>query len=71
MTNKRTVEEVLKAADIDTVEHDFIIECLKEAVNYCHEQYHDSGIDWLPTASKVGLSEDDKFKLLKKFLNNL
>ena len=68
MTN-RTVQQVLKAADPDTTEHDYIIDCLKSAVSYCKQQFEDSGIDWLPTVSFVGLqNEADKFVLLDLYL---
>lgn len=69
---KRTIEQVLKAADIDTAEHDYIIDCLKSAISYCKSQFADSGVDWLPTVDFVGLAEEaDKFKLLEMFVNTL
>ena len=69
---KRTIEQVLNAADLDTAEHDYIIDCLKAAVSYCKSQHADSGIDWLPTVDLVGLvDESDKFELLRRFLDTM
>lgn len=70
------VKEVLinLMEDVESTEHDYVVKCLKEAVNYCFEQYHDScgEVDPLPTVKEVGLAnEDDKFVMLNLFLNSL
>jgi hypothetical protein len=66
------VKIIIKDLDIHTPEHDYIIECLKTAVNYCKEQFKSSGIDWLPSAKTIGLNqEDEKFALLMLYLNSL
>lgn len=70
MANKKT-KEINKN---EKTYHDYMVECLKEAVNYCYEQYHDNcgEIDPLPSIKALGLSnEDSKFVLLRDFLNKL
>ena len=53
-------------------ERDYIIYCLNEAVKYCEEQFKYSDIDRMPSASIIGLkNEEDKFTMLKNFLNTL
>jgi hypothetical protein len=53
---------------------EYVIECLFSAVAYCKQQYHDSGIDWLPSITKVGLTPNDesqKYELMIDFLCHL
>lgn len=48
----------------------FIIDCLKETVNYCKEQYKTSCIERLPSTQLVQ-TEEDKFSMLEDFLSAL
>ena len=60
--------------DVESEEHEYVVDCLKEAVKYCFEQYHDTcgEIDPLPSVKKLHLSnEDDKYVLLEIFLKSL
>ena len=60
--------------DVESAEHEYVVECLKAAVNYCFEQYHDNGgeVDPLPSVKSIGLSNEyDKFTLLEYFLKTL
>lgn len=53
---------------------EYVIECLYSAVAYCKQQYLDSGIDWLPSITKVGLTPNDesqKYELMVDFLTHL
>lgn len=66
------IREILSSSNPGSVEHTFIIDCLKAAVEYCQEQFESSDIDWLPEASTINLQdEQDKFVLLKAFLQTL
>ena len=68
------LKKLIETLDLDSYEHDYIINCLKEAVSYCKEQYDSSngGIDVLSAASNIGLqNEADKFILLDMYLNTL
>lgn len=53
---------------------DYMVECLREALKYCFEQYHDTcgEIDPLPTINQIGLSnEDTKYKMVEDFLKHI
>ena len=53
---------------------EYVIECLYAAVAYCKQQRLDSGIDWLPSVTKVGLTPNDesqKYELMIDFLSHL
>ena len=66
------IKEILNNKNTGDAEHNFIIDCLKVAVEYCQEQFESSDIDWLPAAGIINLqSEQDKFILLKAFLQTL
>lgn len=68
------VEKLLANLDVDGLEHTYIVSCLQMAVDYCKQQYEESGgeIDPLLSADYVGLDDEaDKFKLLDSFLKTL
>ena len=66
------VETIMASLDLDTPQHDYIIDCLKSAVSYCKSQYIEGSVDWLPTVNFIGLQDEaDKFKLLEAYLSKL
>ena len=62
-------------ADLDTPQHDYVVDCLKAAVMYCKEQFESSNseIDALPSISSITteLEDTDKFRILETYLNDL
>lgn len=73
MANVKRILDNLRN-DVESTEHDYAVECLKAAVDYCKQQYCDScgEVDPLPSIKGVGLhNEDDKYVLLEMFLQTL
>lgn len=69
---KDNIKEIIKNMDIGGPEHEYILYCLGAAVNYCHEQFKNSGKDCMPSAGIIELqNEEDKFELLKAYLQTL
>ena len=66
------INNIMQNACKGSKEHEFIIDCLCAALDYCSCQFENSDIDWMPPVSKIDphATERDKYILCKQWLYN-